>query len=366
MRARLSRSLVRRASTGVDSVDLEVAELRRRALAHEAGGHLGEAVAVWTMLNRLQATPQVEEHLVNLRADPTINNRGGVAVEPWPRPLADPFPDVVGQPPEIDANELSMELLGGAILHHGCLLVRGLLDPERANELRGTIDRALAGRREHLQGTPTGETSPWYVPCAQWDAITPDRARKGRRYTDTAGCAVHLCDSPRALFQVVEALQATKVVPVVSEYFGEAPVLSANKSMLRRVPPDAQPSWHQDGSFIGAAARAVNVWVALSDCGDGRDAPGIAILPRRLDVSVRGEVSDANIVFSEDEFEYASAGTAVVKPTFAPGDALMFDELLPHANGGGEPGLTRHRYALETWLFAPAFMREDYLPISVQ
>ena len=176
---------------------------------------------------------------------------------------------------------------------------------------------------------------------------------------------MHACDSPHAIFQITELLETSPVLGVIADYLGEQPVLSANKTMLRRVPPDAQPSWHQDGSFMGQQTRTVNLWLALSDCGEGQDAPGLALVPRRLDRSLRGEVSNGDIVLTPDQFEEASGGIGAIKPTFAPGDALLFDELLAHANGGGEPGLTRPRYAMEAWLFAPTAVPSGYLPIFV-
>src|SRR4029077_9120642 len=83
----------------------------------------------------------------------------------------DPFPDVVGRPPEVDPSGLTAETLGGGILHHGCLLVRGLLEPARVDALVDTVDRAFDAREHFLAGAPAEETSPWYAPCARWDAV---------------------------------------------------------------------------------------------------------------------------------------------------------------------------------------------------
>ena len=58
-------------------------------------------------------------------------------------------------------------------------------------------------------------------------------------------------------------------------------MLSANKCTLRRVPLTSNTDWHQDGAFLGRGIRALNVWVALTHC--GVDAPGMDLLPRRLD-----------------------------------------------------------------------------------
>ena len=363
MGVKLKRFLARR--SGDDAAHTTVSDLRRNAINAEADGQIREAIAAWTAVNRLHPDPKVEEHLVQLRCNLAFSRPAGVAIEPWPRQLEDPFPDVFGQPPQIDADVLSMEVLGGAILHHGCLLVRGMLTPEHVSAIRTTIDRAFDGRSDHLQGVPASETTPWYVPCATWDERTPDKAHNSRRYSDAGRGAIHACDSPRAMSQIAEALEAGRVLPVIAEYLGEQPVLSANKTMLRRVPPEAKPSWHQDGSFMGQQTRTVNVWIALSDCGDGREAPGIAIVPRRLARSLRGEVDKGDIILTPDQFAEASEGISAIRPTFAPGDALLFDELLAHANGGGQPGLTRPRYAVEAWTFAPTALPTRYLPISV-
>lgn len=361
MGARLNRLLARRPSQGDD----DLGDWRARAGEAEAAGRVGEAIVAWTTVNRLHPTPEVEEHLVQLRCDLALSQPAGAPSEPWPPEYDDPFPDVEGRAPEVEADQLTSEVLGGAIRHHGCLLVRHLVAPERGDAMRATIDQVFTGRRDHLAGVPAADTTPWYVPCAAWDAFTPDKARNARRYTDVSGSAMRACDSPRAIFQITDALEGSPVLPAIAAYLGERPVLSANKTMLRRVPPDATPSWHQDGSFMGKQTRTVNVWVALSDCGQGREAPGLAVVPRRLDESLRGEVSDGDIILTPEQFADATDGVGVIRPTFAPGDALLFDDLLVHANGGGEPGLTRPRYAVEAWMFAPTSLPTDYLPLSV-
>src|SRR5437764_1125240 len=89
-------------------------EVRNRALALESEGRIRDAISAWNALNRIEADPWIETHLVDLRCDP--NNveaadgvRNGAAhgrgLEPWPRVLPDPFPDVANRPPEIPAAE---------------------------------------------------------------------------------------------------------------------------------------------------------------------------------------------------------------------------------------------------------------------
>ena len=61
----------------------------------------------------------------------------------WPPALSDPFPGAIGVP-EIAAADVTSAILGGALLHHGSLLVRGLVPADRAAILRQAIDHAFA------------------------------------------------------------------------------------------------------------------------------------------------------------------------------------------------------------------------------
>ena len=119
---------------------------------------------------------------------------------------------------------------------------------------------------------------PWFVPFLR----EPGRLeRKVRR--DVGG--VLAVDSPRALFDVIEAFDAAGIRRVVGEFLGEQPAMLAKKWTLRRVPHDSREAgWHQDGAFMGGDIRSLNVWLSLSHCGD--DAPGLDVVARRLDAVV--------------------------------------------------------------------------------
>ena len=141
--------------------------------------------------------------------------------------------------------------------------MRELIPSARAEFLATGIDNALAAFDAAVDGAPRRETSPWYVP------FTPNAGKYrvgGRRGT---GCAasggVWTADSPRMLFELIDLIDETGVGAVVTEYLGERPALSANKCTLRRVPIDSNTDWHQDGAFLGAEVRSVNLWlVALA------------------------------------------------------------------------------------------------------
>ena len=103
----------------------------------------------------------------------------------------------------------------------------------------------------------------------------------GRRNWVRASGAVWTVDSPRMLFELTELRRETGIARLVTEYLGERPALSANKCTLRRVPVDTATNWHQDGAFLGAEVRTLNLWLALTAVDD--DTPGLEIVPRRLD-----------------------------------------------------------------------------------
>jgi hypothetical protein len=59
--------------------------------------------------------------------------------------------------------------------------------------------------------------------------------------------------------------------------------------------------------------------------------------------------------------EEAGAG-AIVRPEFAPGDALFFDGMCVHQTGA-TPTMARIRYAIESWFFAPSTYPLEWIPL---
>src|SRR5690606_38200417 len=113
-----------------------------RATALAAGGRYREAIALLMDENRRQPSVAIEQMLVRLRQDGYAAEPVRLPTTPWPPPLADPFPGLRGVP-EVPARELSGAVLGGAILHHGALIVRGLVPEARVQTLVEDIDRAV-------------------------------------------------------------------------------------------------------------------------------------------------------------------------------------------------------------------------------
>jgi ectoine hydroxylase-related dioxygenase (phytanoyl-CoA dioxygenase family) len=164
------------------------------------------------------------------------------------------------------------------------------------------------------------------------------------------------------LFELFDTFDALGLSALISEYLGGRPAVAVDKCTFRRVGPGSTTDWHQDGSFLGAGIRTVNVWICLSEC--GRDAPGLDIVPARLDGLV--ETGTEGAIFDwavgPGVVDRVAAATPVVRPIFEPGDVLFFDDLFLHRTAT-EPSMSRQRYAIETWFFAPSAYPEQYVPL---
>ncbi len=329
-------------------------ELADRAV-HD--GDLLAAIDVLTQENRRHADPAIEHRLVSLRNRAFDQLDRTSAFATWP---VEPRPD--GPPssviPEVVAADLDPEVLRHHIATGGCVLVRGLADAATVEALVDGIDRALAEwanlRRPYAKSTG----SPWF------DALPVDAAANaalGRTWVTNSG-GLLTADSPRVMFRLLELLEATGLREVVRGYLGERPALSANKCTLRRVPVDTDAGWHQDGAFLGPDIRALNIWLALTPC--GRDAPGLDILPRRLEhiVETGTHGSYFDWAVGAGLVDELAQETPLVRPEFAAGDALLFDDLLLHRTAT-EPSMTHVRHAIETWCFAPSAYPIGHVPI---
>ena len=165
------------------------------------------------------------------------------------------------------------------------------------------------------------------------------------------------------LFELLEVVEETGVGALVADYLGERPALSANKCTLRRVPVTSNTGWHQDGAFLGQGVRTMNLWLSLAHC--GTDAPGLDVVPRRIDRVVETGTGGAYFDWAvSDEVVAEVAGdTPVVRPEFGPGDALLFDHLFLHRTAVA-PEMTLERHAIETWFFSPSAYPEGQIPLA--
>ena len=340
-----------------EATGADVAALQRE-------GRLVEALDLLAALNRRRPSPNWERRLVRLRHEAFAQARGEGRPS-WPPDVPDPFPEVVGAIPEIAPDGLDAATLGGGILHHGAVIVRGLLPPPAVEVLVEDIDRTFeAFDRRQAEGAPVG--SPGDDPWLTLFSSGPDYPQLGffRRHWVREAGGVWTVDSPRALGHVLDAFQDVGLTAAIAEHLGERPALAVDKCTLRRVPVDLSATeWHQDGAFLGSGIRTVNAWLALSECGAGAPAQGMELLAGRLHevqpTGTHGAVFDWSV--GAGLIEELAADHPVVQPRFHPGDVVLFDELNLHRTAV-DP-VTEERYAVETWFFAPSAYPDDQVPL---
>ncbi|NLD77856.1 MAG: phytanoyl-CoA dioxygenase family protein [Acidimicrobiales bacterium] len=344
------------------TADDDVSQLLASARAAEERGDLVDAVRLYTSAVKLRRDPAVERRLVGLRhrAFGQISSDGGKAS--WPPVVPDLFAGT-SEPPEVHVDDLTAEKLASAITHHGCLLVRGVLDNSQVDQFRQVIDRSLAAFQARIDGDTSEDLDVWCSFFQPSDDYSAYDVAGGRHFLAPQG-SMYTGDSPRALFDLLDFFEAASLRSVLTEYFGERPALSLKKGTLRHVPVTGGTSWHQDGAFMAPGIRSCNVWVTLTDCGGDSTAPGLEFLPRRFDQLVETGSHGAIFEWSvgdglADEF---ARDTPVIRPAFAAGDALLFDDLFLHRTAL-DPGMDTPRYALEHWFFAPSHYPSEQLPI---
>jgi hypothetical protein len=338
LRSKLGRR-GRRTEVGSSDVD-DATEVLAQADELSEKGRAIDAVRLLTDANRSRRDGRIEHRLTLLRYEAFRQDISPQEPPPWPV-VDDLWPGE--RVPELRPDQLTATSLHSAVQHHGSVIVRGLLTSGQVAPLVADIDRALAAHDARIDDQPAADIAHWYEPFT-YDDVSPRAGKRSRGSLMTV-------ESPPALFDVLEMFESTGLRRLAHDYFGEPPALLARKGTLRRVSPGTFAGWHQDGAFMGEGIRSLNVWIALTDC--GVDAPGLELIGRRVDRLL----PTGNGAFAEWGIRapdaVACGGDDIVCPTFAAGDAMMFDHFLVHHTAFA-PGMTRDRHALETWLLAPS------------
>ena len=317
--------------------------------------------AVDELLARIQALgerrgrdPALEREILALRHRAGVRLAGADAEPAFPEPDFDGLGDAAGLP-EVAGAELTPGLLRAGMLRHGGLLVRGLVDGDWAASFAAEIERAFAARNAF--GNGGGADEGYYE---EFDPGAPIDLVPERNWVTDGG--LWAADSPKLAFEMLEAFERSGLRNVIHGYLGERPAISVQKCTLRKVNPDTGTGWHQDGAFLGDV-RALNVWLALSRCGD--IAPGLDVVARRLDeiapTGTEGAIFDWSV--GEGVVERVAGAGGIVRPLFEPGDALLFDEMLLHSTAT-DPAMTEPRYAIESWFFGLSAFPSEYVPLA--
>jgi len=332
-------------------------KLMRQANRLAANGDARAAIDLLMSANRQRRRFAFEKRLVQLRHEAFAQLPPSTPLAAWPPTVADPFPagtDI----PDIDVAQLSTDTIAGGILHHGSIIVRNLVPRSQARRLATDIDRAFEASDNARSGASAPHQPPWYSPFKRFDG---DPIGFGREFANDTG-GVWVADTPRIMFDLIHLLEAINLGPMLARYFGEPPALSVMKWTLRKVPVLAGADWHQDGAFLGDDIRTVNLWLALSRCGDV--APGLDIVPRRLDGIVETGTNGAHFPWSVGDatVEAVRQDRAVERPIFRPGDAVLFDQRCLHRTAVS-PAMSGPRFAVESWFFAPSTYPTDQVPL---
>jgi hypothetical protein len=313
-------------------------------------------------MDRLQAEaggggdPEALRRLMRLRhqAGVRLVSSGG-RLPDYPSPSADlPVPED-GVLPAFRPGDLTPELLRAAILRDGCAIVRSMVDRDAAAGLGLELEQ-LFERRE--RGSPESDDED-----LSYEEFLPDPPYKlvERGWVSGAG-GIWLADSPRLMSSVVDLFEQARLRPLIAGYLGERPVMSVNKSTLRRARAGVSAvDWHQDGAFMGDV-RTLNVWLTLSHCGES--APGLAMVPRRVEQIVATGTAGAGYDWSVSPAlaEQTAGEVGTLTPIFEPGDAVLFDDYFLHATWV-RPEMPNPRYAIESWFFSPSGFPREYVPL---
>jgi hypothetical protein len=133
-----------------------------RASALVQQGRWDDAVALLADVNRNQRDPWLAREILRIR-NISFDSSPDSGRDAWPPVYEDLFDDLPpGDVPEIERSALTSETLGAGLLHHGSLLVRGLVDAAIAEALVQDIDASLEAARAWLAGASPDETSPWF------------------------------------------------------------------------------------------------------------------------------------------------------------------------------------------------------------
>lgn len=298
------------------------------------------------------------------RAFETMDKTPGFA--DWPQRYSDPFPGETGVP-VVEAADVDVETVGGALTHHGCLQVKGLMPSEQVDWFVEAIDQTFAAREDaaewvdaQIEAETNGTQNPLSPPESSWFepfkiGLKKAAGRGGDRY-------VRVADSPIAMRQLVSYFVDCGLRDIVQGYLGERPAMIANKWILRRSPSGVNGfDYHQDGRFLGEGIRTIDCWIALSTCGPGTGRPGMDCFPSRVELFESDEQSLFPWSLSEAAAHSLVPGVSVASPVFEAGDAFLFDELLVHRTTHGED--LDQRYAIESWFVAPSTYPAKHVPL---
>jgi len=251
--------------------------------------------------------------------------------------------------PIVNGQDLTPALFKEMMSRHRCLLARNLFSMTDVINLRAVADMTYQIYDKGFIDTGAGGPLPdsHYVTDEVFTTSRDDL----QRFRQFGSLILSSC--PIATGTILPILSKSIVRDCVKAYFGSEIGLSLNSSSVRFSEPSAtvRRVFHQDGNFLGGAdAETINCWIALDPC--GVHAPTMEVFAERVDdllpAGTEGAVTSWEIA---EDVVYGRLGRENAWfPEFRPGDAFLFDHLHVHRTHISE-GMTRSRYAMESWMF---------------
>lgn len=264
--------------------------------------------------------------------------------------------------PELPAAELTSDRLRKAVAQHGALIVRNLFPADMSETMIPAIDNVLdaCAKPDVEESAPSVYYNP---PEILQTAMSPQELGNARGFHRNSGSAMCV-EAPSIAETLLRLYEHHNVRNLIADYLNEEPCLSIKKWVLRRSRlPIVEAGWHQDGAFMGTAINSINMWLPLTTCGGDSGAPGMDVVPRRLEEIVSAEEACFDWSVNPQHVKHRFAESLPVSPVFHPGDAFFFDHLYLHRTQFGKT-FTRDRYAVETWFFGASSFPRNQVPLA--
>jgi len=311
---------------------------------------------------RISPSLELAKEIINARIG-SFESKSPISCE-WNEPAAS-MKTAAHDLPEIDASNLTVDVVKKSIVESGGLIVRNFASSGECAGLRLEIAQALEEYRELSLGRVQKSdckyvSRPGSIPGEKKHFPIADRDR------GIATGSIWAVDAPHLAVKLIDFYKRKGIDQLLLRYFDEPAVLSVKKWLLRCIAPNngAEAGWHQDGRFMGERIRSLNLWLALSECGAKADAPGIEFVMDQSRVIYETGTNGAAFDWTVGQglIDKLCGDKCIVRPRFSPGDAVIFDHYNLHRTAYGCSD-SACRYAVETWFFAASRAPENQHPL---
>ena len=265
--------------------------------------------------------------------------------------------------PEIDAEDFTVDQLRAAVAKHGALIVRNMFSRTSTDTLIKAADRVIDACADPKVTNPV---STYFNPPNNLSSIMPKKDKElgnTRSFHRESGSAMCV-EAPSVAEALLLLYEAHGLKELVGAYLGEPPCLSVKKWVLRRSKlPVAEAGWHQDGAFMGTNLNSINMWMPLNECGGETGAPGMDVVPQRLNSLASAEGAQFDWSVSHSQVTSRFAENQPLMPVFNAGDAFFFDHYYLHRTQY-RPDFNKLRYAVETWFFGASSFPKNQIPLA--